>query len=126
MTVQPPIQWSDDYLLLAEGIHTAFRKSVDNKASVIVWNAISLMEAHDWWQIIHRIATTRGPLKDRLLEDIRGRETWWEKPRGSAAALFFYGLEHLDMEDRDWESVQMYLAYARKHFNDPTILDWSE
>jgi len=59
------MKWTDKASFFAEGFHTAFRKGLDSKASVIIWNTIHLLDPEIWRDFCHEVVDGKGSLEDR-------------------------------------------------------------
>jgi len=97
-TIEPAMDYSkinmEDF---AEVFHTGFRKALDNMASVIVWNAIYLLEGA-WKELLEKVLQGEGNLKERWTKALE-----WH-PIHHATTLFQAGLEM--MTDRDWQIIE--------------------
>jgi len=95
-------RWTEEMQFFAEGFHTAFRKILDGDASVIVWNAINLLDGESWTQFCADATEGEGDtLKERCMKAV---EDWYGNP---AKTLVRLGLEKLT--DGDWESIDIWL-----------------
>ena len=99
---RPESRWDEEMQFFAEGFHTAFRKILDGDASVIVWNAIRLLDSEAWLEFCFNAVNGEGDtMKDRCMSAV---EEWYGNP---AKTLVRFGLEKLT--DDDWESINIWL-----------------